>query len=354
MTGLLVYVEILGVLIAVIASVVAVLLVVGDQKRLQRQIRKLKHQNTSNAEQIALLQETIRQREAEESRLHEEVHFWRSLQEATEKEWQAEQERQGVISADGETARQATLVESSAPRESAEKVTSGYCSNSDPRDVRLPSGSLAGESDTEKAPEEDRSITGRSRSETVPARSTVCREAAEASELLSGTDVRDMSLALDGRPRDWRLQSVYGCACCEFSAQGRADVKRHVAEAHVRDLTRPMTYPEVAKLDRSLPPGIYRCTYCNFYIPSTDPANPTSGIVQHIVSKCMDVPRSGAPVKVAFRTITDIEEVRAHVLAGLQHGHVCKICDERIISTDEKAGIEHLFSAHLDKLVVHR
>ncbi len=139
------------------------------------------------------------------------------------------------------------------------------------------------------------------------------------------------------------------CEKCGFVASNEEDLFRHIESFHLDEFFRSLTYQELCALYPSLPPAIYRCKYCNFYIRSDDYRNPTSTIIKHIEKDCQKVERKSGPVSIMFETVSDVDEIRKNVIAGLEGIKKCRLCgrDFRGIGPDL---MHHLIEEHRSEL----
>jgi hypothetical protein len=142
----------------------------------------------------------------------------------------------------------------------------------------------------------------------------------------------------------------YKCKLCSFVAARREDVESHAANEHLDEYIEAMTYQEIAETDESLPRGIYKCNYCPAYVESSDPSNPTTAIINHILDRCEMAPRDSRPSHISFRAITNAEEVRTHVRKHLPVFHRCRLCGQRMSGALRSERINHLVTVHRDSL----
>ena len=132
------------------------------------------------------------------------------------------------------------------------------------------------------------------------------------------------------------------------------DMCHHVESLHVDDFFQPLSYEEMRVRVPSLPPGIYKCSYCDFYVASDDPASPTSTVISHIDKDCPDVPRGRGPVSVRFRIISDVDEIRENVISDLQRIHKCKLCGSHLDEATPRDMVQHLIENHRNRVYVLR
>lgn len=109
------------------------------------------------------------------------------------------------------------------------------------------------------------------------------------------------------------------CKFCDFLASTEEDMLRHVESHHMDKFFQPLTYDEMRKLNPSLPPGIYKCSYCDFYVRSDDVKSPTSTICRHIERECPKVDHSKGPVQIKFRPISNVDEIRENVIKNRRY-----------------------------------
>lgn len=108
------------------------------------------------------------------------------------------------------------------------------------------------------------------------------------------------------------------CTFCDFSSSQEEDVISHVESSHLDEVIPSLTYQEMREHDPSLPPEIYKCAYCDYYVAANDPINnPTSGICNHIEKECTKAPRGQGPTPISFTVIDDVDEIRENVIKSL-------------------------------------
>lgn len=137
-----------------------------------------------------------------------------------------------------------------------------------------------------------------------------------------------------------------GCRTCDFMASKEEDMFHHVESIHIDEFFRLLTYEEMRDRIPSLPFGIYKCSYCNFYVVSDDYRNPTSTIIRHIEK----VHRGG----VRFRIISDIDEIRENVISDLQRIHRCKLCSFHLDEATQRDMMQHLMKNHRNRVYALR
>jgi hypothetical protein len=138
------------------------------------------------------------------------------------------------------------------------------------------------------------------------------------------------------------------CKFCDFDTFREEDMFCHVESLHMDEFFRLLTYEEMRARIPSLPPGIYKCSYCPKFVKSDDFLNPTSTIVNHIEQDCPNAPRDIGPVRVGFRIISDVDEIREHVIRDLPRIHKCKLCDSDLDEATPSDLIQHLIVNHRD------
>jgi hypothetical protein len=94
----------------------------------------------------------------------------------------------------------------------------------------------------------------------------------------------------------------------------------HRAEEHVRQKL------AAARVLLALPPKIYKCSYCDYYVESGDPLNPTSTIYNHVESVCKRVDRSKGPPTVRFWVISNVEEMSISHLMWVTNWRAAGTC----------------------------
>ncbi len=140
------------------------------------------------------------------------------------------------------------------------------------------------------------------------------------------------------------------CKRCDFLTGDEGNFWRHIESCHIDSLFRPLTYDEMRKYFPQLPLKIYKCGYCTFYAESDDPKTPTSIISYHIERDCEKVPRTEGPVRISFRPIDDVNEIKENVknklIQELQLYHKCLLCDLNLENATKIGKKEHLKNVH--------
>ena len=145
-----------------------------------------------------------------------------------------------------------------------------------------------------------------------------------------------------------------GCReCGTFSTVSENELFSHIVSLHLSPFFRPLTYEEYRKREPALPVAIYHCEYCHYYVRTDKPLNPTSAILQHIQEDCREARRQYpfGPVKISFRVVRDIDEIRANIHVNLAHVQKCKLCACEFQNADEESLIAHLRGKHKNECV---
>lgn len=140
------------------------------------------------------------------------------------------------------------------------------------------------------------------------------------------------------------------CGMCDFIGDSEEDMLHHVESRHLEDIFTQLTYKEMIDLIPSLPPAIYKCSYCNFYVKSDDLANPTSTIINHIEKNCKEVPRGMGPVRINFSVVSDVDEIRENVISDLQRIHKCTLCGFHLNEATRMDMLQHLTNNHRNEV----
>lgn len=135
-----------------------------------------------------------------------------------------------------------------------------------------------------------------------------------------------------------------GCKWCNFSAETIDELLCHVESEHmnevIEDFVPPWNYDQIRNIIPDLPYKIYKCFYCDFYAKSNDITNPTSAIYEHLK-------RHG---KKKFRIVSDVNEIRQHVIKKLPRIYECIKCGSRFENPTDAALLDHLKEKHIDNL----
>jgi hypothetical protein len=140
-----------------------------------------------------------------------------------------------------------------------------------------------------------------------------------------------------------------GCkVCSKFSTFSEQELFSHMVSLHLSTFFRDLTYEEYREHEPTLPLAIYQCLYCHFYVRTDNPSNPTSTILDHIMKDCIEARSQNpvGPVRISFRVVSDIDEIRAKLSANLPHIKKCKLCAHELENPDEKRLLVHLRDKH--------
>src|SRR5437762_5120771 len=107
----------------------------------------------------------------------------------------------------------------------------------------------------------------------------------------------------------WHLEIAYECCFCAKQFSSDEEALAHTVE-HENEFIRELSYDELHRLDPDLPPAIYQCLQCGWYVRGDDPANPTSAISWHIEHKHRN---PHGPTHITYRSVTDLVEIRRNV-----------------------------------------
>ena len=146
-----------------------------------------------------------------------------------------------------------------------------------------------------------------------------------------------------------RLVFRYVCKQCRYETDDKESAHQHVHQ-HLDALFGHLPYEELRSHDPSLPHRIFLCSYCNYYVRSDDPINPTSAITYHIEKQCPKVPRDKGPVPVRFRSIEKIDEIRRYVIPNLPRIYKCRFCGNKLYNPTDEERVKHLTEHHWHQL----
>lgn len=133
------------------------------------------------------------------------------------------------------------------------------------------------------------------------------------------------------------------CKECGTLLGMEEDILRHFEKEHIEQYFKRPTYDELRRIVPSLPPKIYKCPYCDYYVPSDDTDNPTSAICNHQEKKCPKAEREFGLVKIRIYVVDDIEEIRKNVYKSLPRVYKCSQCDD-FVDIDKK--MNHFIEKH--------
>lgn len=148
-----------------------------------------------------------------------------------------------------------------------------------------------------------------------------------------------------------RILAYFRCKkCSEFLTNSEKKALLHI-ERHLSELIPHLRYEELYQIfSDELPFKIYKCNYCNFYVPSDDPRNPTSTIVSHIVYDCQKAEREFGLPKIIFNIVSDLDEIRKNVIANLPHIYRCQMCGKEFHGDDWNLRLNHLQDKHKNEI----
>jgi restriction system protein len=145
------------------------------------------------------------------------------------------------------------------------------------------------------------------------------------------------------------------CQQCDFKALTEKEILNHVLTTHRKSFFKHLTYQELWQRDPSLPTRILKCLYCGFYVSEKDSIYTTNAITSHLERDCKKVPLKSEKVQILFSVITDIDEIRDHVLQELPYVYRCLLCTAIVDSTSgDEILIRHLVERHKQVLYAVR
>ena len=140
------------------------------------------------------------------------------------------------------------------------------------------------------------------------------------------------------------------CKFCDFSTTDKRDIFSHIGSEHITEFIQSLTYDDMRSRIPSLPPGIYKCPYCGFYVTSDDPKNPTSAISNHEQERCIGARQEahlkGGSVQIRIHSISDVDEIRENVISHLPRIYKCNLCGSELHDPTENDQIRHLTKHH--------
>jgi hypothetical protein len=142
-----------------------------------------------------------------------------------------------------------------------------------------------------------------------------------------------------------RLEIVYECGFCSKRFSTDDEALAHAVQ-HEKEFIRELTYEELRRLDPDLPPAIYQCSQCGWYVRADNPENPTSAIIWHVTHRH---PNPHGPTHVSYRSVTDLDEIRGNVERHLPQIFRCK-CGERFENVEAEEFAKHIFRKHRNQL----
>jgi hypothetical protein len=181
------------------------------------------------------------------------------------------------------------------------------------------------------------------------------RDFCDAEEILNPRQECLFQLFIGSQDQTYSAQLIqihisFRCKKCEFTTRSDQETLSHIT-VHLFDFIPHLSYEELYQRSReSLPPKIYKCSYCNFYVSADDPENPTSTICSHIERNCQKTVREVGRVEIRFRVVSDIDEIRDNVIATLPHIYQCRICNKEFQGDDRELRLNHLQENHKDEL----
>ncbi len=136
------------------------------------------------------------------------------------------------------------------------------------------------------------------------------------------------------------------CRYCEYTAANREDIFEHILNCHLDDIAPQLSYAELQTRQPELPHEIYKCSYCNFYATTGGYHSPTSIIQNHIEKDCQNADRPYGIPRIAWREVTEIDEIRKHVVASLPRIRKCKLCQKEFSEDNLSNIINHILNEH--------
>ena len=175
------------------------------------------------------------------------------------------------------------------------------------------------------------------------------REYSDSPELLSGQGFA-FKLWLDGLSDGLILIRNRRLLClqrgCSFTCDSSEEMITHLRQEHIGDLSRKVEYEEIAENEEELPAQIYVCRYCGHYV-KVGRRGATDEIIHHQTKECK---KRGSDTHIRFRSVSDPEEIRRHVIPDLPDYIGCHFCGEVFKSADGAQAVEHAIKNHADRL----
>lgn len=142
----------------------------------------------------------------------------------------------------------------------------------------------------------------------------------------------------------------FHCKNCKFVTNSEQEARSHLVD-HLSDLIPHLRYEELRQIfGESLPHTIYKCSYCNYYISSHDPRNPTSTICSHIEDECQKAVRENGIIKKRFSVVSDVNEIRENVITNLPRIFRCRVCSKEFQGDNIELRTIHLQEKHKKEL----
>ncbi len=167
----------------------------------------------------------------------------------------------------------------------------------------------------------------------------------------AGTYVLEAKVVSQGLEYDQPLCNVIiqiYCKQCGYPTHDRHSLFEHVTTSHLCDFFTPPTYQDIRARDSKLPYAIFKCYYCDKYIPIDDPRNKTDLMYSH--SKiCEEAPKLGGigPREKHFIHVTDDDEIQQVIGINLSKMRKCKLCDGYLLSKHSpEEEMKHLLEKH--------
>jgi len=181
------------------------------------------------------------------------------------------------------------------------------------------------------------------------------RDFCDAKEIENPKQKWFLQLFIDSKDKTYstsllQIHISFHCKNCEFITSSEREALSHVT-LHLSGLIPHLSYEELyQRFSSSLPPKIYKCSYCNFYAPADDPLeNATSTIEKH-EENCQKAVREGERTVIKFSVVSDVDEIRENVIVNLPHIYQCRICGKEFKGDDRELKLNHLQENHKDEL----
>jgi len=136
------------------------------------------------------------------------------------------------------------------------------------------------------------------------------------------------------------------CKQCKLMFLSEENVFLHFEKEHVEEHFH-ITYDDFRQLNPSLPYKIYKCIYCNLFVTSDDPINPTSAITYHEERECpvARMKHRSKAIQEGIIIIDNPDEIRRYLYKDLPKKTKCIKCGE-IVDDNKSEKMRHLRENH--------
>jgi len=143
------------------------------------------------------------------------------------------------------------------------------------------------------------------------------------------------------------------CPQCNYKSFNEELFFNHIYETHENLIKEHLDYNELKEYYKNLPNNIYKCGYdCGFYCTEDKVQNATDIMSEHISKHCPNAKKEKfETIKIKFRVIRDIDEIRKNVIHDLPKIMKCIFCGKHLINMNKNEIRQHYYKKHFNDIL---